>query len=58
MKKIEVKDYYAIKRGHERSKKLSIYERRKIAQVAAQKRWEIYRQENEEDAKFRKKITK
>lgn len=37
--KIEVKDYYAIKRGNARSQKLSGDERKEIAKRAAQKRW-------------------
>lgn len=37
--KIEVKDYYAIKRGNARSQKLSGIERKEIAKRAAQKRW-------------------
>ena len=37
--KIEVKDYYAIKRGNARSQKPSGDERKEIAKRAAQKRW-------------------
>lgn len=56
--KIEVKDYYGIKRGKARSDKLSKEERKRIAQNAVNARWERYRQENEEDKPFRKKIVK
>ena len=61
--KIEVKDYYAIKRGEARNIKLSKEERVKIAKKAIQARWdkarlERIRQEDIEDNKWRKSITK
>lgn len=61
--KIEVKDYYAIKRGEARSNKLSKEERIKIAKKAIQARWDKarqdrIRQEDIEDNKWRKSITK
>lgn len=58
MKKIVVKDYYAIKRGNARSEKLSKEERSKIAVNAINARWKRYKQENDEDNKFRRKIVK
>ena len=61
--KIEVKDYYAIKRGKARLDKLSKEERVKIAKKAIQARWskahmERIKQEDIEDNKWRKSITK
>lgn len=61
--KIEVKDYYAIKRGEARNNKLSKEERVKIARKAVQTRWnkarlERIKQEDIEDNKWRKSITK
>lgn len=61
--KIEVKDYYAIKRGKARLDKLGKEERVKIAKKAIQARWdkarlERIRQEDIEDNKWRKNITK
>lgn len=61
--KIEVKDYYAIKRGEARSNKLSKEERIKIAKKAIQARWnkarqDRIRQEDIEDNKWRKSITR
>lgn len=56
--KIEVKDYYAIKRGNARTQKLSKEERVKIATNAVKARWERYRKEDEEDKPYRKKIVK
>ena len=61
--KIEVKDYYAIKRGEARTNKLSKEERVKIARKAVQTRWnkarmERIKQEDIEDNKWRKSITK
>lgn len=58
MKKIEVKDYYAIKRGKARSSLLTKEQRAEVARKASQARWENYLKENEEDKKYRKKITK
>lgn len=58
MTKIEVKDYYAIKRGNARNTKLSKAERVKIAKKAINTRWENYRKELEEDKKYLKRITK
>lgn len=37
--KIEVKDYYAIKRANARASKLTSEERKEIAKRAAEKRW-------------------
>lgn len=61
--KIEVKDYYAIKRGTARLDKLSKQERIEIAKKAVQARWnkarlERIKQEDIEDNKWRKSITK
>lgn len=56
--KIEVKDYYAIKRGNARSNKLSKEERIEIAKKAINARWENYRKELEEDKKYLKKVVK
>lgn len=56
--KIEVKDYYAIKRGKARKQKLSQEIRVAIAKKAINARWENYRKELEEDKKYLKKITK
>lgn len=58
MKKIEVKDYYAIKRGNARNNKLSREERIKIAKKAINARWENYRKELEEDKKYLRKVIK
>lgn len=61
--KIEVKDYYAIKRGEARMEKLSKEKRVAIAKKAINTRWskarmERIRQEDIEDNKWRKSITK
>lgn len=61
--KIEVKDYYAIKRGEARNNKLSKEERVAIARKAVQTRWNMARlkrikQEDNEDNKWRKSICK
>lgn len=56
--KIEVKDYYAIKRGKTRSSLLTKEQRVEIARKASQARWENYLKENEEDKKIRKKNTR
>lgn len=56
--KITVKDYYAIKRGNARTEKLSKEERNKIAVNAVNARWKRYKQENDEDNKFRRRIVK
>lgn len=58
MKKIEVKDYYAIKRGKARLTSLTKEQRSEVARKASQARWENYLKENEEDKKYRKKITR
>ena len=57
--KIKVKDYYAIKRGKARSEALDKEERIKIATEAIKARWERYKEEDKEDAKYkRRKIVK
>lgn len=42
MKKIKVKDYYAIKRANARAKKLSEERRKEIARKAIEARWNNY----------------
>lgn len=42
MKKIKVKDYYAIKRANARAKKLSEERRKEIARKAIEVRWNNY----------------
>ena len=42
MKKIKVKDYYAIKRANARAKKLSEERRKEIAKKAIEARWNNY----------------
>lgn len=42
MKKIKVKDYYAIKRANARTKKLSEERRKEIARKAIEARWNNY----------------
>ena len=42
MKKIKVKDYYAIKRANARAKKLSEERRKEIARKAIEARWNSY----------------
>lgn len=42
MRKIKVKDYYAIKRGKRRSKALSPDRRKEIARNAINARWNKY----------------
>lgn len=42
MKKIKVKDYYAIKRANARAKKLSKERRKEIARKAIEARWNSY----------------
>lgn len=56
--KIKVKDYYAIKRGKARLTTLTKEQRAEIAHKAVKARWENYLEENEEDKKYLKKITK
>jgi len=40
MKKIKVKDYYAVKRAKARAKKLSRTKRKEISRKAVKKRWQ------------------
>ena len=42
MKKIKVKDYYAIKRAEARAKNLSKERRKEIAKIAIETRWNKY----------------